>query len=153
MGCIHNCVFYLGYRHLIVFLLFLSISSLTRVKFMAEGEKPVLHLIASPDFSYIVEENSIYSFVQIQMGREEKLVMVRRNMIGSRPPRCDRRCSSCGGQCEAIQVPISPQFKRSHGDHYYASATPTLAYFRGDGISNYKPMCWKCKCGDFIFNP
>ncbi|KAK3017314.1 hypothetical protein RJ639_007157 [Escallonia herrerae] len=133
MGCIHNCVFCRRYRHLIVFLLFLSISSLARVKFMAEGRPISKHTEGA------------------KMGREEKLVTVRRNMIGSRPPRCDRKCSSCGGQCEAIQVPISPQFKRSHGDHYYA--TPSLAYFRGDGISNYKPMCWKCKCGDFIFNP
>ncbi|KAK3029128.1 hypothetical protein RJ639_038833, partial [Escallonia herrerae] len=145
------------YRHLIVFLLFLSISSLARVKFLAEGRPISKHIegakMGREEKLVMVRRNMIGSRPPRcdRRCREEKLVMVRRNMIGSRPPRCDRRCSSCGGQCEAIQVPISPQFKRSHGDHYYA--TPTLAYFRGDGISNYKPMCWKCKCGDLIFNP
>ncbi|CAI0464228.1 unnamed protein product [Linum tenue] len=24
---------------------------------------------------------------------------------------------------------------------------------RGEDYSNYKPMSWKCKCGNSIFNP
>ncbi|KAK8652883.1 hypothetical protein V6N13_126906 [Hibiscus sabdariffa] len=65
--------------------------------------------------------------------------------IGSRPPRCERRCKSCK-RCEAIQVPTNPQL---------GNTSPKLisAYERGDGNSNYKPMSWKCKCGNFIFNP
>ncbi|XP_072974120.1 EPIDERMAL PATTERNING FACTOR-like protein 2 [Typha angustifolia] len=36
---------------------------------------------------------------------KEEMVMVE-GMIGSRPPRCERRCLSCG-HCEAVQVPIA----------------------------------------------
>lgn len=81
--------------------------------------------------------------------KEEKLI--ERALIGSSPPRCEGRCRNCG-HCEAIQVPIVPQqgFPRSH---FVKHSTPTLAYSRGDGVSNYKPMSWKCKCGDSIFNP
>lgn len=84
-------------------------------------------------------------------------------LLGSRPPRCERRCNSCGGEpCKAVQVPIVPSNKKvrvrghNHDRHFHFHATtPTLiiAYSRGDDISNYKPMCWKCKCGNFIFNP
>ncbi|KAK8924020.1 EPIDERMAL PATTERNING FACTOR-like protein 2 [Platanthera zijinensis] len=54
--------------------------------------------------------------------------------IGSRPPRCEEICRACG-RCEAVQVPAMPQRRR-----------------RDDG-SNYKPLSWKCKCGDLILNP
>ncbi|PKU64160.1 EPIDERMAL PATTERNING FACTOR-like protein 2 [Dendrobium catenatum] len=52
-------------------------------------------------------------------------------MIGSRPPLCIGICRACG-RCEAIQVPAIPQ---------------------QDYSSNYKPLSWKCKCGDLIVNP
>ena len=77
-------------------------------------------------------------------------MVVMRNQIGSRPPRCQRRCSSCG-HCEAVQVPIVPQLHSHRTSHFYAA--PTVEYSRGDYISNYKPMTWKCKCGNAIFNP
>ncbi|XP_042029740.1 EPIDERMAL PATTERNING FACTOR-like protein 2 [Salvia splendens] len=63
--------------------------------------------------------------------KEEKTMW--RSQIGSRPPRCERQCSTCT-RCEAIQV-------------------PTIAAARDQGNSNYKPMSWKCKCGNLIFNP
>ncbi|KAK1269281.1 EPIDERMAL PATTERNING FACTOR-like protein 2 [Acorus gramineus] len=69
-----------------------------------------------------------------------------RAMIGSRPPRCDRRCSSCGN-CEAVQVPAVPQDRKTSTK---SSITTTS---RGDDTTNYKPMSWKCKCGNLIFNP
>ncbi|XP_021726636.1 EPIDERMAL PATTERNING FACTOR-like protein 2 [Chenopodium quinoa] len=89
----------------------------------------------------------------------QKKKLIGRALIGSsplfrktpkHPPRCQGRCNNCG-HCEAIQVPIVPQkgFPRSHFMH----STPTIAYSRGDGLSNYKPMKWKCKCGNIIFNP
>ncbi|KAK9270404.1 hypothetical protein L1049_025983 [Liquidambar formosana] len=84
------------------------------------------------------------------MEEEEMAMVVRVGLMGSRPPRCDRRCSSCG-HCEAVQVPVAPQFQSQRNSHYYAA--PRTAYSRGDDITNYKPMCWKCKCGDLIFNP
>ncbi|KAJ4791070.1 Epidermal patterning factor-like protein [Rhynchospora pubera] len=75
---------------------------------------------------------------------EERMVGVA--LIGSRPPRCEGRCISCG-HCEAVQVPIAPQSKLRkvfHGE----------ILSRGDESStNYKPLNWKCKCGDVIINP
>ncbi|PIN21089.1 hypothetical protein CDL12_06213 [Handroanthus impetiginosus] len=76
------------------------------------------------------------------------------SVLGSRPPRCDGRCNFCG-HCEAIQVPIVPirkfHIQRGKRSHFYA--TPRTEYSRGDNISNYKPIRWKCKCGDSTLNP
>ncbi|KAF6157965.1 hypothetical protein GIB67_015281 [Kingdonia uniflora] len=80
---------------------------------------------------------------QIVGGEDEKAIM--RTQIGSSPPRCERRCNNCG-HCEAVQVPATPQDKNKI-IHF---STVSL---RGEYSSNYKPMSWKCKCGDFIFNP
>uniref|UniRef100_A0A7N0UZT1 Epidermal patterning factor-like protein n=1 Tax=Kalanchoe fedtschenkoi TaxID=63787 RepID=A0A7N0UZT1_KALFE len=77
---------------------------------------------------------------------------IREQMIGSRPPRCQLRCSGCG-PCEAVQVPVSPQLdgrRRARGHFYEARETE---YSRGDDVTNYKPMGWRCKCGNLIFNP
>ncbi|WJX42070.1 hypothetical protein P8452_29342 [Trifolium repens] len=63
-------------------------------------------------------------------GMEEKV------QIGSRPPKCEKRCRSCV-QCEAVQVPILPskvQIKRSH-----YSETKVTYSSRGDE-SEYKHL-------------
>ncbi|OAY81012.1 EPIDERMAL PATTERNING FACTOR-like protein 2 [Ananas comosus] len=70
-----------------------------------------------------------------------------RALIGSRPPRCEGRCLSCR-RCEAVQMPVIPQENRADvKDDFYK-----VVSFKDDG-SNYKPLGWKCKCGDIIFNP
>ncbi|GLT62980.1 hypothetical protein SLA2020_355800 [Shorea laevis] len=120
-------------RPLMICLLFLLISSLIQVKFMAEGRT----------ISKLLE------VAQRGIGEDKALVM--RSLIGSRPPRCDRRCSSCE-HCEAIQVPITTQVQGHVRSHFFA-ATLSFTNSRGDDISNYKPISWKCKCGNFIFNP
>ncbi|CAM8942990.1 unnamed protein product [Rhodiola kirilowii] len=76
----------------------------------------------------------------------------RAQMIGSRPPRCQFRCRGCG-PCEAVQVPVSPQLhgRRSARSNFYK--THEIEYSRGDDVTNYKPMGWKCKCGNLFFNP
>ncbi|KAE8056647.1 hypothetical protein FH972_013395 [Carpinus fangiana] len=131
MGSSQNCIFCHRNRHLLISLLsLLLLSSLNQVRFMAEG-RGIPKLVDQP----------------AQKGIEEmKVARMVRTQIGSRPPRCERRCSHCG-PCEAVQVPIVQQVKKQGRSHFSA------AYFRGDGISNYKPICWKCKCGDLIFNP
>ncbi|CAA6667456.1 unnamed protein product [Spirodela intermedia] len=70
-----------------------------------------------------------------------------RALIGSRPPLCERRCRACG-HCEPVQVPAVPQ-ARAGGGRFPAA----LAYRGDDGSSNYKPVSWKCKCGNLIMNP
>lgn len=71
-----------------------------------------------------------------------------RVQIGSTPPRCERRCDSCG-HCEAIQVPTNPHAKNSKP----SSEISVVMDGRDYGNSNYKPMSWKCKCGNLFFNP
>ncbi|XP_020104100.1 EPIDERMAL PATTERNING FACTOR-like protein 2 [Ananas comosus] len=83
-------------------------------------------------------------------------------IIGSRPPRCEGRCISCG-HCEAVQVPIAPKERRwsssSSSSSSSISSDPNAltkaTTSRGDydDTSNYKPLNWKCKCGDLILNP
>ncbi|XP_062145201.1 EPIDERMAL PATTERNING FACTOR-like protein 2 [Alnus glutinosa] len=126
MGCSHS---FISRRKLCCYaisLLFLF-SSFTQLRLMAEGRA-----ISAP-FSQTV--------------RDDKATL--RAQIGSRPPRCERRCSSCG-HCEAIQVPANPQEQNGHRNF---TSLSNIAYARGADNSNYKPMSWKCKCGNFIFNP
>ncbi|XP_068655617.1 EPIDERMAL PATTERNING FACTOR-like protein 2 [Aristolochia californica] len=78
--------------------------------------------------------------------REEEKMLVRAR-IGSRPPSCERRCNSCG-HCEAVQVPAVPPDKSGRR---HSSLISTINS-RGEN-TNYKPMNWKCKCGDMILNP
>ncbi|XP_008790426.1 EPIDERMAL PATTERNING FACTOR-like protein 2 [Phoenix dactylifera] len=88
------------------------------------------------------------SFHLMEVTEEEKgqeMAMVGA-LIGSRPPRCERRCLSCG-PCEAVQVPAVPQGKNRN------RYSPKTIATRGDDSSNYKPLSWKCKCGHMILNP
>ncbi|KAL5074062.1 hypothetical protein RYX36_013046 [Vicia faba] len=83
---------------------------------------------------------------------EHESIIVEKIHIGSRPPKCEKRCKSKSKSCvycEAVQVPIVPSKAQNHRSHYYSSAYSS----RGDGLSNYKPISWKCKCGDNFFNP
>ncbi|XP_038882801.1 EPIDERMAL PATTERNING FACTOR-like protein 2 isoform X2 [Benincasa hispida] len=105
-----------------VSLLFFLILASTQMRFMAEGR--------------LISRN---------VNDEDKVVL--RGQIGSRPPKCERRCSWCG-HCEAIQVPANPQKSAIKN----SSTMKNIAYAR-DEASNYKPMSWKCKCGSLIFNP
>ncbi|PWA55833.1 hypothetical protein CTI12_AA426280 [Artemisia annua] len=131
MGCGHNPHLL---QHLTISLLFLTISFTTHFSSLAQGRM----LLDKP-----ANTNS-----QVE---DEKTIL--RGQIGSRPPRCERRCGSCG-HCEAIQVPTTPQIKNAkNGLKNPTVGSVTIQYARGDYSSNYKPMSWKCKCGSYIFNP
>ncbi|KAK6798277.1 hypothetical protein RDI58_005979 [Solanum bulbocastanum] len=122
-------------------LLILTISSLSHFTFQAEGRKLL-------DTHHHHGDNQIES---------EKRAMLR-SQIGSRPPRCEKRCGTCG-HCEAIQVPTNPQITNGNKNQTINSnnnnkkASNNIAYARDSDNSNYKPMSWKCKCGNLIFNP
>jgi len=92
----------------------------------------------------------------LKQSGDQDVKMMMRGLIGSRPPRCERvRCRSCG-HCEAIQVPTNPQTKLHSPlttSSSSSSETIHLDYTRGDDSTNYKPMSWKCKCGNSIYNP
>ncbi|RWW11273.1 hypothetical protein BHE74_00041553 [Ensete ventricosum] len=91
------------------------------------------------------------SFLRLQNAgtgrRGEEKATTARALVGSRPPICERRCITCG-HCEAVQVPVIPQENKSRSRQFLGMAT-----VRGDYSSNYKPLSWKCKCGDLIFDP
>ncbi|KAJ1276746.1 hypothetical protein BS78_05G238500 [Paspalum vaginatum] len=61
----------------------------------------------------------------------------RRALIGSRPPRCERACMSCG-HCEAVQVPIVPQEAEQHLQNHNR-ATTAAAAGAGAAIMTYRP--------------
>ncbi|XBJ01554.1 hypothetical protein VPH35_021184 [Triticum aestivum] len=90
--------------------------------------------------------------------RGEMMKMERRGLIGSRPPRCESVCMSCG-HCKAVQVPIVPQDhkQRAGREHHDAASdidAAMLAAYKGNGgISDYKPLRWKCRCGSIILDP
>ncbi|GAB2269565.1 hypothetical protein Dimus_004485 [Dionaea muscipula] len=138
MGRAKNCHNCCRNRHLVTSLAFLLISSFTQDVSMAQG-------------------NTVDAVKGLKRDIGEKNGMERSlSLIGSRPPRCKTRCSNCG-HCEAIQVPIAPQQRLKPadggGNHPLQNSTPMAEYSRGNDMSNYKPMSWRCKCGDFIFNP
>ncbi|WVZ26113.1 hypothetical protein V8G54_004657 [Vigna mungo] len=114
---------------LCISLLFLILSSWIHKGFVIEGRMT----IKLSDFHQTISE--------------DKTIM--RPRIGSRPPKCERRCRSCE-HCEAIQVPTNPQVQNGKKNSWKFSS---VAYARVGGSSNYKPMSWKCKCGNLIFNP
>ncbi|XP_030454570.1 EPIDERMAL PATTERNING FACTOR-like protein 2 isoform X1 [Syzygium oleosum] len=144
MGSIQEWLFFPRSGQTMVFLLLLFLWGSTQVSYVAEGR------VISSKLTRGGEDE------------QEKVMLMKRmrSLIGSRPPMCARKCSSCG-HCEAVQVPFVPQQVRgprrgrsAHSHIASASTRATTAYYsRGDDISNYKPMTWKCKCGDMFFNP
>ncbi|XP_044464508.1 EPIDERMAL PATTERNING FACTOR-like protein 2 [Mangifera indica] len=111
------------------FFFVLLIIASTQMGFKAEGRV----YLKSFHFSQKVEEDNAFMVVE----------------IGSRPPKCDLKCNSCG-HCEAIQVPSNPA---QNGRANSSTVAYNVANARGDDTTNYKPMSWKCKCGKYIFDP
>ncbi|KAK9054162.1 hypothetical protein SSX86_025239 [Deinandra increscens subsp. villosa] len=130
MGCGHK--YHKLLHHLSISILFILIPFTTQLRSFPQGRM----MVKQP------ATNSQVELWKTMLGRQ----------IGSRPPRCERRCGSCG-HCEAIQVPTSPQIKTAINEVKNPKVGATDAYVRGDYSSNYKPLSWKCKCGSFIFNP
>ncbi|XP_020594772.1 EPIDERMAL PATTERNING FACTOR-like protein 2 isoform X1 [Phalaenopsis equestris] len=85
-------------------------------------------------------------FIHKELSKKGGQEVLRVNsMIGSRPPQCKRRCLACS-DCEAVQVPATSGVRS-------ASVPLFMIGSEKDDSSNYKLLCWKCKCGNFIFNP
>ncbi|RWR79294.1 EPIDERMAL PATTERNING FACTOR-like protein 1 [Cinnamomum micranthum f. kanehirae] len=72
--------------------------------------------------------------------------------LGSMPPGCHNRCGECK-PCIAVKEPTVP----AHGpdDPAYGNAVPVEApsWSSIAKSSDYKPLGWKCQCGDRLFNP
>ena len=72
--------------------------------------------------------------------------------LGSTPPSCHNKCNECH-PCMAVQVPSMP---RRAGRLDSPSALPMRFFdssLQGNRYSFYKPLSWKCRCGNRFFNP
>lgn len=68
--------------------------------------------------------------------------------LGSIPPSCRNKCNACD-PCKAIQVPTLPNHDQVHNVSPRASSSTETS----KKYTNYKPIGWKCKCGNRLFNP
>ncbi|GLJ43269.1 hypothetical protein SUGI_0898370 [Cryptomeria japonica] len=80
-------------------------------------------------------------------GRKPGQMQQVESMIGSSPPKCHSKCNSCG-PCEPVQIPAEPKGRNSS-----SSSIAFQRPMRNQENTNYKPMNWKCKCGNNLFNP
>ncbi|KAK9946590.1 hypothetical protein M0R45_012046 [Rubus argutus] len=153
MGSTQNWVCWHRNRHIIIPIILVLVSSFsTHFTFMAEATRPIpTQLPEAATGKHVLKEENV--------GAGEA---VNARQIGSRPPRCQIRCIACG-HCVAVQVPVAPLVQQSHNNGRQRSSSSasstrktspkSIAYSRGDDLSNYKPISWKCKCGDLLFNP
>ncbi|OVA07949.1 hypothetical protein BVC80_8733g16 [Macleaya cordata] len=90
------------------------------------------------------------------------VLMEGKSRLGSTPPSCNNRCNQCN-PCMAIQVPtqtrdrVKPGFDRLvplMNKEEKTESLPTTTTTTGkDQYTNYKPLGWKCRCGNLLFNP
>ncbi|KAI4317283.1 hypothetical protein L6164_025166 [Bauhinia variegata] len=80
-----------------------------------------------------------------------------KSRLGSIPPSCHNKCNECQ-PCMAVQVPSLPNHDRVHPG--LTRKTPlgfsdpsTHGNNNNNRYSNYKPLGWKCHCGNHFFNP
>ncbi|CAL5214394.1 unnamed protein product [Lathyrus oleraceus] len=85
-----------------------------------------------------------------------ELLYEEKNKLGSIPPSCHSKCNECH-PCMAVQVPslpnhdsLPPHLTKPSSMKKWLS--PSLQG-TNNRYSNYKPLGWKCHCGDHFFNP
>ncbi|KEH20803.1 hypothetical protein MtrunA17_Chr8g0381891 [Medicago truncatula] len=82
-----------------------------------------------------------------------ELLFEEKNRLGSMPPSCHSKCNECH-PCMAVQVPSLP--RQDSVPSKVASMKKWLSpslQLGNSRYSNYKPLGWKCHCGDHFFNP
>lgn len=83
----------------------------------------------------------------------QDLLLEEKSRLGSMPPSCHNKCNECH-PCMAVQVPTLPGHERVEPG---LTRSTTMGFFdpayQGNRYSNYKPLGWKCHCGDHFFNP
>ncbi|CAK8578780.1 unnamed protein product [Lathyrus sativus] len=81
-----------------------------------------------------------------------ELLYEEKNKLGSIPPSCHSKCNECH-PCMAVQVPSLPNPSHlTKTSSMKKWLTPSLQG-TNNRYSNYKPLGWKCHCGDHFFNP
>ncbi|GAA0155378.1 hypothetical protein LIER_13122 [Lithospermum erythrorhizon] len=84
----------------------------------------------------------------------QDLLVEDKSRMGSTPPSCHNKCNNCH-PCMVVQVPTMPGRGRVQP---HAGRAMTLEYFDSSPssttrYSNYKPLGWKCRCDDHLYNP
>ncbi|KAM5577192.1 EPIDERMAL PATTERNING FACTOR-like protein 1 [Rosa sericea] len=83
------------------------------------------------------------------------LLFAEKARLGSTPPSCHNKCNQCH-PCMAVQVPTMPSRDLVRPVGKSRPAKPTMFFdpsHLDNRYSNYKPLGWKCHCGDHFFNP
>lgn len=86
------------------------------------------------------------------------LLFEEKNRLGSAPPTCHNKCNQCH-PCMAVQVPSHEHVQPGHTHSAASNSAMEDGFFLQDSgntnnrYSNYKPLSWKCHCGDHFFNP
>ncbi|KAJ1381996.1 Epidermal patterning factor protein [Sesbania bispinosa] len=75
-----------------------------------------------------------------------------KNRLGSIPPTCHNKCNQCH-PCMAVQVPNSPNHDKAKPGLNQIAAMEGFFLQGNNRYSNYKPLSWKCQCGDHFYNP
>ncbi|KAJ4953706.1 hypothetical protein NE237_030538 [Protea cynaroides] len=105
-----------------------------------------LHLLLSP--ASCVDQ-------QLSSLSHQGLLIEDKTRLGSIPPSCHNKCNECH-PCTAVQVPttlpihdrVQPGQGRTEPMELVSSPSTTPAKY-----ANYKPLGWKCRCGNRLFNP
>nr|TKR74199.1 EPIDERMAL PATTERNING FACTOR-like protein 1 [Populus alba] len=110
----------------------------------------LLHFLLSTVFCFAQHD------LQTPIASHEGAAFEEKARLGSTPPSCHNKCNGCH-PCMAVQVPTLPNpnrpaqpvsTKNSIIDPFFDP------YPAGNNrYSNYKPLGWKCRCGDHFYNP
>lgn len=67
--------------------------------------------------------------------------------LGSTPPTCHNKCNQCH-PCQSVQVPSMPSHQRFQLSRHQVDS---MDYY--EPSPTYKPLGWKCRCGNHFYNP
>ncbi|CAI8618927.1 unnamed protein product [Vicia faba] len=81
-----------------------------------------------------------------------ELLYEEKNKLGSIPPSCHSKCNECH-PCMAVQVPSLPNHVHDSLPSSSMEKWLTPSLQGTNRYSNYKPLGWKCHCGNHFFNP
>ncbi|KAB1210197.1 EPIDERMAL PATTERNING FACTOR-like protein 1 [Morella rubra] len=86
----------------------------------------------------------------------QSLLFGEKSRLGSTPPSCHNKCNQCH-PCMAVQVPTMPSSVPVQPGSGRKTQTAPMEFFdsapRRNKYSNYKPLGWKCRCQNHLFNP
>jgi Epidermal patterning factor proteins len=84
-------------------------------------------------------------WLKFNLMKSQGVMMEDKTRLGSIPPSCHNCCNTCN-PCTAVQVPSLS----GPGNQLVRTSAKDMPFSM---YSNYKPLGWKCRCGDQLFNP